>query len=247
MIRVERSAGSAPALEVRPGRALRLVSTRAPVTMHASFRQVLAEAAGADPAEFAAARVAPAVAPALRQAFTLDFPAAAPPFFLLSLRSQAAVETLLGDAAALRALSLPPSLHVARESSAFSPQRALGLLPFQGVVDGHPWGAAYAATIAAVCGPAATARTVREWADASGAGGPGSAYRARALLVLAVYDECWVRGCGRPCAALLQWLDSPERHAALLLQREEVCLLHFIAAGPVRRRDVGASLVSLHR
>ena len=222
-------------LEVRPARALRLVSTRAPVTMHASFRQVLAEAAGADPAEFAAARVAPAVAPALRQAFTLDFPAAAPPFFLLSLRSQAAVETLLGDAAALRALSLPPSLHVARESSAFSPQRALGLLPFQGVVDGHPWGAAYAATIAAVCGPAATARTVREWADASGAGGPGAAYRARALLVLAVYDECWVRGCGRPCAALLQWLDSPERHAALLLQREEVCLLRFIAAGPVRR------------
>lgn len=104
----------------------------------------------------------------------------------------------------------------------------------QGVVEEHPWHAAYAATVAAVCGPRASAATMRDWVAAAAAEGRAGKYRSRALLVLAVYDECWLNG--RPCPVLTAWTAAPELHAPLAIEPQEAILLRFLAAGPVRRR-----------
>ena len=72
---------------------------------------------------------------------------------------------------------------------------------------------------------------MREWVTAAAAGGQAGVYRARALLVLAVYDECWLSG--RPCAVLAAWAEAPELHAPLLVEPREALLLRYLAAGPV--------------
>jgi hypothetical protein len=161
----------------------------------------------------------------------MDYPRSAPQFFLLNLPDKASVEWVLGDADRLDSLHMPASWSVPQEGDPNAdPQRAFGLMPFQEVVP-HEWTDHYRAAIAAVCAPTSTQQTMRDWAAAARAAGPVAIYRARALLVLAVYDSCWLNNAA--CRVLTQWIEGAERRADLSLSPNETKLLKFLAAGPV--------------
>ena len=94
--------------------------------------QVVAEGIGSAQADFDNAMATVDFPAALQQIFEVDFPSTAPSYFILSLRGQSNVEWVLNDRAKLRALFLPEYFYVAPEGNRNnSPQRALGLMPFQ--------------------------------------------------------------------------------------------------------------------
>lgn len=99
----------------------------------------------------------------------------------------------------------------------------------QGIDPAHEWARPYAEAVDVLAGAGASLARLRAWAAAQRAAGPAAVFRARALLVLAVYQACWLRGA--PCEILSTFLAAPEMRADLDLSPLDARLLGTLCRG----------------
>ena len=79
----------------------------------------------------------------------------------------------------------------------------------------HEWVAPYTEVVNLLADPSVA--RLRMWSAAQKAAGPAAVYRARALLVLAVYKSCWLRNL--PCPVLKSYIQAAEMRADLSVRR----------------------------
>lgn len=96
---------------------------------------------------------------------------------------------------------------------------------------GSPWASAYSDLVALLSVPSTASKALVTWASAEGAGGDERLFRARGLLVVAIYERFWL--AGKACVAMLDLMSKDETRAVLKISILEAKIYTLLSKGPM--------------